>query len=57
MGRTIYSDRTDEEARKAAIEAEEQLRYQRARQKIEQELMAQEGPDAQPPAPERTSAA
>lgn len=40
-GRTIYSDRTDEEARKAAVEAEEQLRFSRARQKIEQELMAQ----------------
>ncbi|KAF8516828.1 hypothetical protein BU17DRAFT_67274 [Hysterangium stoloniferum] len=41
-GRTIYSDRTDEEARKAAVEAEEQLRYKRARQKIEQELMHEE---------------
>jgi len=43
-GRTIYSDRTDEEARKAAVEAEEQLRYKRARQKIEQELMDEDVP-------------
>ncbi|GJJ15563.1 hypothetical protein Clacol_009841 [Clathrus columnatus] len=41
-GRTIYSDRTDEEARKAAVEAEEQLRFSRVRQKIEQELMVQD---------------
>lgn len=46
-GRTIYSDRTDEEARKAAVEAEEQLRYKRARQKLEEELLVQDEPNGQ----------
>lgn len=47
-GRTIYSDRTDEELRKAAMEAEEQLRYKRARQKIEQELNTEEASEPRP---------
>ncbi|KIJ54591.1 hypothetical protein M422DRAFT_41858 [Sphaerobolus stellatus SS14] len=45
MGRTIYSDRTDEEARKAAVEAEEQLRYNRTRRKFD--LMDQDEPEGE----------